>query len=261
MKTQIKRQIVRSRKSQKGLTLIELLVVLVILVGIGGLLLPTINSALSRTHVATCASNFAEVHQMVQRQIIETGGVGDNFDSGIADTVVAAGATAGVNGQNVDVLTVAEVDALNNLGINTVLDRGPAFGDPTFDIDPQQETLVGTTSVAVILDVAQAQEIYLPTGNGERYAWFGIGTGWTGLGTVAPEPPVHFGDTPGFLPDEVYSRFGIVVQLGDAGGTFETAEFKRVSYTLGDTDDSDTNAEFETSDNHIAVYWTDVNTN
>ena len=60
-------RISRAKKTRNGLTLIELIVVLVILVGLGGLLVPTISNALSRTHVATCATTYPEVHQMMQR--------------------------------------------------------------------------------------------------------------------------------------------------------------------------------------------------
>ncbi|MEM0966930.1 MAG: prepilin-type N-terminal cleavage/methylation domain-containing protein [Verrucomicrobiota bacterium] len=247
-------------KSSRGLTLIELLVVLVILVAVGGLLVPTISNALARSHVATCATNFPEVHQMVQRALFESTSLGTDFESGIdiGDTSV------GVNEQAVLTLTADDVAALADVGITTVVDHDEGATDysVTFNIGAAQRTLA-TGQTLITLTPAQAESIYLPNGAGDRYVWLGIGPDWSLLGTLAPEPPVHFGDTPGFLPDEVHSRFGIILQLAedDGAGTavpFESAEFKRVSYSLGNTDGV-AGAEFETGDNHIGVYWTELN--
>jgi prepilin-type N-terminal cleavage/methylation domain-containing protein len=248
------------RASKKaGLTLIELLVVLVILVAVGGLLVPTISSALARSHVSTCASTFPEVHQMMQRAVIENGDIGNNFLSGVDTAVTAADETGGINGQNVEVATADDIGSLAGLGITDVVDHDVSEADynVTFNTGATAEAITDATALVVLTD-NQAESIYLPTANGERYIWFGIGPEWSLLGDLAPEPPAHFGDTPGFLPDEVLSRFGIVVEVFDAD---TPAEYKRVSYSLGDTDTSSAGAEFETGDNHIGVYWTDVNAN
>jgi len=239
----------RRRASQAGLTLIELLVVLIILTGIAGLLVPTIGNALTRTHVSTCATTFPEVHSMMQRVQLEFGEFGTDFDSGIdvADT------TVGVNGQNAVALTADEVDALATVGITSVVDHDATAADynPTFNIGATPRALDETVPVITLTD-AQAEQIFLPAGGDEKYVWFGIGRDWSLLGSLAPEPPVHFGDTAGVLPDEVHSRFGIVKQVADAGGNaLERAEFKRMSYSLDGTN-------FETGDNHIEVYWEEV---
>jgi len=239
---------VRRRASQAGLTLIELLVVLVILTGIGGLLIPTITNALTRTHVATCASNFPEVHQMMQRVQLEFGEFGTKFDSGI--DVGTAG--TGVNGQTVLTLNAADVTALAAVGITDVVDHDAAALDynVTFNIGATTRPLVvGTTLIT--LTEAQAGSIFLPNAALDRYVWLGIGRDWSLLGAISPEPPVHFGDTPGELPNEVHSRFGLVMQVADAAGPFERAVFKRVSFSTDGTD-------FETADNHLEVYWEEV---
>lgn len=267
-------QKLRRRAQEAGLTLIELLVVLVILTGIGGLLIPTISSALSRTHVATCAQTFPEVHQMIQRAQLESGSYGTDFDSGI-DTGTL---TAGVNGQFTEALSDDEALALAAVGITSVVDHDASDPDynVTFSIGATQRLLVDSVTApteasanpeVITLTDLQAESIFLPSATGtattsptgEKYVWFGIGRDWSLLGSLAPEPPAHFGDTPGALPDEVHSRFGIVVQVADStGAALETAQFVRVSYSLGNTDGV-AGADFETADNHIEVYWEELN--
>ncbi|MEO0795709.1 MAG: prepilin-type N-terminal cleavage/methylation domain-containing protein [Verrucomicrobiota bacterium] len=243
-------------KSHKGLTLVELLVVLVVLVATGGLLVPTINNALSRSHVATCATSFPEVHQMMQRVQIEAGQFGTDFDSGLdtADTTTPVNSVpfAGATLQAV-ALTAAEADALAAVGITTVVDHDATAADynVTFNIGSTQRTLGDGEEVITLTD-AQADGVFLPSAGAEKYIWLGIGRDWSLLSTLAPEPPVHFGDTPGSLPDEVHSRFGIIMQVADeAGDALEAAEFKRISYCI----DGDG---FETGDNHIEVYWQEI---
>ena len=239
----------RRRSMRSGLTLIELLVVLVILTAIGGLLVLTIKDSLTRSHVATCATTFPEVHAMMQRVQVEFGQLGTDFDSGI-DT---GDTSAGVNGQNVAPLTADEVTALAAAGITSVVDHDETAADynVTFNIGATPRTLADTEPVITLTD-AQADQIFLPNGSGEKYVWFGIGRDWSLLGDLAPEPPVHFGDTAGFLPDDVHSRFGIIVQVADADGALDRAEFKRMSYSLDGTN-------YETADNHIEIYWEEVN--
>ncbi|MEO0508374.1 MAG: type II secretion system protein [Verrucomicrobiota bacterium] len=258
----------RRLSKKAGLTLIELLVVLVILIATGSLLVPTIKDALTRSHVSTCATTFPEVHQMMQRVQLEFGEFGDVFDSGIhtgGDVPVndanATFTTEGAGELSVSDLSVDEVAALAAVGITTVVDHDSAATDfnVTFNIGATSRALSGDSTVITLTD-DQADAIFLPNGGGgasvpttsEKYVWFGIGRDWTLLGDLTPEPPVHFGDTAGVLPDEVHSRFGIIVQVADeSGDPLERAEFKRTSYCI----DGDG---FETGDNHIEVYWTEV---
>lgn len=261
----MKKRIQNKRQAKAGLTLIELLVVLVILTGLGGLLVPTINNALTRTHIATCATTFPEVHQMMQRVQLEFGQFGTDFDSGIqtgGTTPVNAAASATPVIQSV-ALTDDEALALAAVGITSVVDHDPAATDYniTFNIGATQRLLVDSVATptaasanpeVITLTAAQAEAIFLPAGGSEKYVWFGIGRDWSLLGDLAPEPPVHFGDTAGVLPDEVHSRFGIIMQVADeAGDALERAEFKRVSYCIDGEG-------FETGDNHIEVYWEEV---
>ncbi|WOO39499.1 prepilin-type N-terminal cleavage/methylation domain-containing protein [Rubellicoccus peritrichatus] len=253
-------------KMRKGLTLVELLVVLVILVAVGGLLVPTISSSLSRSHVATCATSFPEVHNMVQRALLESSSLGTDFDSGIYtggtdpvnnSTTTFTATEGGANGTGAlttDALTAGEVVSLAGLGITSVVDHAAAPNNVTFDIGGVQRVLA-TGDELITLTTGQADALFLPTADGEKYVWLGIGRDWSLLGNLAPEPPVHFGDTPGALPDQVHSRFGVVVEVFEDTVTpadSPPAEFKRISYCI----DGDA---FETADNHIEVYWQELN--
>lgn len=265
MSFDLKSRIARAKQARTGLTLIELIVVLVILVGLGGLLVPTINNALTRTHVSTCAVSFPEVHQMMQRVQVEFGSFGTNYDSGIytggsdpvnnsATTNAATQSTGDGSGllQVVD-LTSDEAVALAAVGILGVVDHNDSAADfnVTFNIGATPRALSGG-GPAITLTDDQAAQIFLPFAGAEKYVWFGIGRNWSLLSELAPEPPVHFGDAFGALPDQVHSRFGIIMQVADAAGNpLERAEFKRVSYCI----DGDN---FETGDNHIENYYKEV---
>lgn len=260
MSFDVNARIARAKQTKRGLTLIELIVVLVILVGLGGLLVPTINNALSRTHVSTCAQSFPEVHQMMQRVQLEFGEFGTDFDSGIYtggsdpvnnSTVTFAATGGGANGTGTLAagnLTANEVVGLAAVGITSVVDHAAVPDNVTFSIGGTQRTLAAGQPVLTLTD-PQAEAIFLPNGSGEKYVWFGIGRDWTLLGNLAPEPPVHFGDTAGVLPDQVHSRFGIIMEVFDDDE--ERAQFRRVSYCI----DGDG---FETGDNHIEVYWDEL---
>ncbi len=259
------------RARQAGLTLIELVVVLTILVAIGGLLVPVIGNALTRSHVATCASNYPEVTKMLITAEATRGEFGDGWTTGVFG--VGAGADDPVNNSSANTdgggyanggtggtlavgnLATDEVTALNDLGITTVYNHGdPAAADydVTFNAGLTAETLSATTDVIVLTDT-QAELIYLQTGGSEKYIWLGIDKTWTLLGELTPEPPSHFGDTEGALPHQSYSRFGAIFQVADASGN-PMAKFRRVSYCI----DGDL---FETGDNHIGIHWQEVHGN
>ncbi|MEM8868338.1 MAG: type II secretion system protein [Verrucomicrobiota bacterium] len=204
-------EVTRRLSKKAGLTLIELLVVLVILIATGSLLVPTIKDALTRSHVATCASSFPEVHQMMQRVQLEFGAFGTDFDSGVdtADTTTPVNAAASAAPViQTEALTADEVTALAAVGITSVVDHDATADDYniTFNIGATSRTLADGEPVITLTD-AQAEAVFLPVGAGIKYVWFGIGRDWTLLVDLAPEPPVHNGDTEGVLPDEVHSRF------------------------------------------------------
>ncbi|MEM9419130.1 MAG: prepilin-type N-terminal cleavage/methylation domain-containing protein [Planctomycetota bacterium] len=259
----------RRPAARRGLTLIELVVVLTILVALGGLLVPIIGNVLTRSHVATCSSNIPEIASMLLRKDALQGTFGDNWSTGIE---TGAAATTSVNGNAIGTLSAGEIEALDAAGITTVYDHeletnATVFTatnpyDVTFNNEAVEETITGTTQV---ITLTQAQldglNVTATVADGDRYIWLGIDKDWTGLGVDMPEPPVHFGDTPGFFPDEVYSRFGAIFQVGQSDGAatpateaLGRARFVMVTYSL----DGDA---FETADNHIAIHWQEVDNN
>ena len=262
---------------QRGLTLIELVVVLTILVALGGLLVPVVGNALSRSHVATCSANFPEVSKMLITAQATRGEFGDGWTTGVfgagtgdGDPVNNSAANTAGGGQNPDnlldnatptlavgTLTTAEVAALNEIGIETVFNHGDPTVDDydvTFNPGLTSEALSTTTEV-IVLTVDQAEGCNLPNDNGEKYIWLGIDRPWTFLGELTPEPPVHFGDAEGALPNQSYSRFGAIFKVGEGLTTnyaaLPVAQFSRVSYCI----DGDG---FETGDNHVGVYWQEI---
>ena len=272
----------RAPRRQRGLTLIELVVVLTILVALGGVLVPVIGNALTRSHVATCATNFPEVTKLMIAANSTLGTYGSGWTTGVFVTGAAAGGDAAVNtvlnpagvtdSLNVDTLTDDQKEALADIGIGAVCDHSDTSIDEfdvTFNsgIEDNCVALVDAAGDAVVADVHvleltqdQWEGINLPDpttigGAGSAYIWLGLDKTWTLLGTLTPEPPVHFGDTEGALPNEVYSRFGGIFLIDDdatADNSNATARFTRVSYNITGDD------AFETADNHIGIHWQEV---
>lgn len=260
-------------KRQRGLTLIELVVVLTILVALGGLLVPVIGNALTRSHVATCASNFSEVSKMLIAANATVGDFGDNWTTGVFGAGTGAGdpvnnSAANPNGGGTFFgggtlatgnLTADQVTAMNDLGIVNVCDHGDPAAIDAYDVTFNSGVVANcaaldTTTDVIVLTAQQAAEVYLqPATADQQYVWLGIDKPWTLLGTLTPEPPAHFGDTDGALPNQAYSRFGgvFLVDSGGPGADDGSAEFKRVSYNLDGT-------LFETGDNHIGIQWDEV---
>ena len=248
----------RAPRRQRGLTLIELVVVLTILIAVGGILVPVIGNALTRSHVATCATNIPEVSKMLVAANATLGTFGTNWNTGVfgagtnADEAVndVFGPKTGLTGE-VRLLTTAEATSLDDAGIGNICDHADqttAEFNVTFNnfSDTQCEAPADTVHV-IALNAAAYQAVNLPAPTG-AYIWLGIDKNWSLLGTMTPEPPVHFGDTAGALPHEVYSRFGAVFEVGNGPATF-----KRVTYNIEGAADS-----FETADNHVGIHWQEV---
>lgn len=243
-----------SNSRRRGLTLIELVVVLVILTALGAILVPVIGSAITRAHLATCLTNFPEVTRMLNQASNLQGTLGDGWTNPIASGDFGAGAP----------LTDDQIAALADLGLEnfTTIDTSIAEYNVTFNNGVEPVDFVATpapltdTTNVVVLSAAQVTESYLPPAEaGQQYVFFAIDKSWTLLGTVTPEPPVHFGDTPGALPDEVYSRWGAIFLVDDGDGAIDgdgSASFQKVTVHI--------DGAFETADNHSAVYWQDIDT-
>ena len=249
---------------RRGLTLIELIVVLVILTALGAILVPIIGNAITRSHLATCLTNFPEVTKMLNQASNLQGGYGDGWTN--PENVMTPAATdPQFSGAP---LTDDQIGALAGLGLENF--TAPNTATPEYNVTFNNGVAPGSgsaltggtggTDVAVL--TAEGIEALnlppLPTTNtdNEQYVFFAIDKSWSLLGTVTPEPPVHFGDTPGALPDEVYSRWGAIFKVSDGDATADngngTASFQRVTVYIGDA--------FETADNHSAVYWQEIDT-
>ena len=265
------------RPSRQGLTLLELVVVLTILVALGGILVPVLGNFLTRSHVATCATNINELSKSVLQFNAEKGAYPDRWQTGIAgvnipvDTMwqgqpdVAAGevinnAVHNQTGIQTDVLDGDDIAALAAARITTVYDHGAAT-DVTFSIDATDRPLT-VGEALIFLTNEQAIAINLP-GNAaatpntiaaQRYVWLGMGPECTLFGQGALEAPAHFSDVETLRADRAYSRFGSVFQLAnDAGVALSTAKFKRITFNLEGTADG-----FETAENHIKVFYEEV---
>lgn len=245
------------KASHRGLTLIELVVVLTILVALGGLLVPMVGNALTQSHLATCTANFAEVTKMLYRAQAVNGTMGDGWTNPAAaaasDTTLAANIDfAGKLGT----LSDEEIAALGELGMVNFSSIDTSVDDynVTFNNGVGATAVLADDTDVVILGTDDTEGLYLPNDNGEKYVFFALDKTWSLLGTLCPEPPVHFGDTEGALPHQVYSRWGGIFKVGEGldadYAALPVAEFQRVSVHIGGA--------FETSDNHSGVYWQEV---
>jgi prepilin-type N-terminal cleavage/methylation domain-containing protein len=249
----------RRPTARRGLTLIELVVVLTILTALGALLVPIVGNAITRSHLATCLTNFPEVTRMLNTSQAINGTIGDGWTNPVlANGSPAAGFIAGDYGT----LTQEEIDALAELGMENFTDLGddtvPGY-NVTFNngvVRGAGTPLVADTTNVPVLSDDDAENVFLEFAGDEKYVFFAIDKSWSLLGTATPEPPVHFGDAPGSLPDEVYSRFGAIFQVADAAGNpLPVAQFKRVSVHIGE---EGLGGAYETADAHSAVYWQEV---
>ena len=152
------------KRARSGLTLIELIVVLVILVGLGGLLVPVISNALTQTHVATCAQNFPEITNALLRMETTKGHYGDGWDTAVDENSVH------VNGLSVGTLTADEVIALNEVGIANVFNHNTAAPNYNITFNPGYvPATLDTSTNVVVLTPAQAAAISLPATGTEKY--------------------------------------------------------------------------------------------
>ncbi len=261
MRRVLSHSVARSAARRRGLTLIELVVVLTILVALGAILVPVVGNALTRSHLSTCLTNFPEVTKMLIQAEATRGTLGDGWTNPVDAPEFASRAGA---------LTDDQIDALDDLmapGGNATAGTGeavftsivattPGF-NVTFEngVTPGGGAALTNTTDVVVLTAADAEGLYLPAaGANQQYVFFAIDKSWSLLGDLTSEPPVHFGDTEGALPHQVYSRWGAIflVDSGDAIADNEngSAEFKRVTVHVGGA--------FETADNHSGVYWQEV---
>ncbi len=167
----------------------------------------------------------------------------------------------------------ANITALNNAGISTVLNVVASPSNPTFNpysttaltTAPTPTVLSSSVSVVQVNPAAVARELGInpvittttPTGGGTpttttaygTYVLFGLGDYSAMAGTTMQEAPVHFDDGAGGSPDVIYGRFGLIFQTQDGTGVaLPQAKF------VGVVDLADTGGITDASD-HIQTYF------
>jgi prepilin-type N-terminal cleavage/methylation domain-containing protein len=214
-----------NRPSRRAFTLIELIVVLTILVGLAGVLIPTITNMVGRTNRSTSASNIAEIAGAVQRYEAIFFNYPDRLDAMKTDLVGTDLNTLNPDlplvTENVtltaDTLATLNEAGLVNVGIHTA-------DDTTFVLPTPTAMAVGT----VLLGLTAAHQVDLgleTTGSAGKYVVFGIGTLSALTGTVMVDAPVHFPRDADTNPDEVYSRFLAIFQITDGTDALVRARF------------------------------------
>lgn len=229
------------RKNRRGLTLIELVVVLVVLVAVGGIVVPKLPSMLTRTSVAVAPSNVREVAKTIEQyQIINQGGGPNGYDSlidqnsgpydllprdsggNVAGGQIQSGPISGVNPEIVVSLAKAGITSVWDMD-NTKTEQ------PTIDPYGAEESIGPATELAFINPAAVTGIL----GNGARdpaewgYLVFGVGNNCDIIRESAFEAPVHFNDAADQGANLVYCRYGAIyrVPLINTGGQPATAQF------------------------------------
>jgi prepilin-type N-terminal cleavage/methylation domain-containing protein len=217
-----------NRPNRRAFTLIELIVVLTILIGLAGVLIPTVTNMVGRTNRSTSAINIAEIAGAVQRYEAIYVNYPDQFDSLMTDLT-----GTDLNTLNPDLPLVTEDVALTAGTLATLNEAGlfnvgiHAVDDTTFNLPTPTAMAVGT----VLKGLTVAHQVALgleTTGSVGKYLVFGIGTRSELNGTIMVDAPVHFPRDADTNPDEVYSRFLAVFQVTDGTDALVRARFTGV---------------------------------
>ena len=230
------------RTNNKGLTLIELLVVLVILIALAGILIPQLPNVLQKTHASAAATNLPELNKRMQEYSAlysrQPAGLDNLAVSGTAlinylPDAEAAGANA-VDGQlTPGILTADEAEALEHVGITTVMPLTALSTGLTGGLSPTINPYVAGGAVAIdatlfaaVVDQAAVQALLLPTSvPTDRFVAYGIGAASDLTGTVLSEAPFHFSESGTENVSNTYLRYLAVYQVQAAGTTLEHARF------------------------------------
>ena len=244
------------RKRNQGLTLIELVIVLAILAAVGGFVIPMLPNMLSKTRVASGASNIPELNKAIELYQSLYGAYPDKFDditdAGSYFPYWGAQGTADIY-QTSD-LTAAEAALLVDAGIadveNLVVDPATFTADQSTTwnpyVDPATETSPAANMTVFELDPAAATRLFGVDPTDQRFVILGIGNKCTIVGRTVHEAPTHFNEAPGFHAQEMYSRYCAVFSIN------ETNEIVRFMGCIAVTQDGPM-----TASGHVAEYWND----
>lgn len=224
---------------RSGLSLLELLVVLTILIALGGIVVSTLPGMLNRTQVATAAANVPEIESTIRRMaVLSQGQIGNRFDALISGTASLDGSIPGYIGGaelfETTSLSPPEIEALRSIGITELI---PALDDAqnaTFGSHDQLPVLIGTDARVCAISQEPALVLLregwnLEVDAGSRFFVFGLGEQCSLVGggpkAAFAEAPVHFSDERDQSPEDMYSRYLILVELKPAGESEFVARF------------------------------------
>ncbi len=210
-----------------GLSLLELLVVLTILIALGGIVVSTLPGMLRRTQVATAAANIPEIDATIRRAaVLSQGRIGNRFDSLISGTAAIDGNIPSyIGGAEVFEavgLSTSEINALREVGITELVPAMAETENATFSSHDQLPVAIGSDTRVCTLSTEVAASILPQDWNyeppeGAKYVVFGLGEQCSMVGAGAQasfsETPVHFSDDRDQSPEEMYSRYLLLVEL------------------------------------------------
>lgn len=229
----------RRQSCRDGLSLLELLVVLTILIALGGIVVSTLPGMLRRTQVATAAANIPEIDATIRRNsMLSQGRIGNRFDA----LVSGAGSLDGnvpsyIGGSDLfqtSSLSAGEVEALRQVGITELIPAAATSENATFGSHDQPPVAVDSDSRVCVLGTEIASTIlyrdwnFEPVENG-KYLVLGLGEQCTLVGAGAKaafsETPVHFSDDRDQSPEEMYSRYLLLVEVKSISETESVARY------------------------------------
>ena len=201
--------------------------VLTILIALGGIVVSTLPGMLRRTQVATAAANIPEIDATIRRAAVLTQGkIGNRFDSLVSGAASLDGNipkyVGGAEAFEAVDLSAAEVEALREVGITELVPALVETENATFSSHDQPPIQIssGTRVCALVGDVAATvlpQDWNLQPVDGAKYLVFGLGEqcSLVGAGVQAAfsETPVHFSDDRDQSPEQMYSRYLLLLEL------------------------------------------------
>lgn len=227
------------RIQRYGLSLLELLVVLTILIALGGIVVATLPGMLKRTQVAMASVNVPEIDATIRRNATMTQGeIGNRFDSLISGSDSVDGSVPSyVGGAEVFEATTlgeSEVAALREIGVTELIPAIAETDNATFNSHDQLPVEIGTDTRVCVLNSEVAvtllkEEWNLEPNESAKYIVFGLGEQCSivGAGPKAAfaETPVHFSDDRSQSPEEMYSRYLIIVEIQPGTDTLSVARY------------------------------------
>jgi len=216
--------------------LLELLVVLTILIALGGIVVSTLPGMLKRAQVATAAANIPEIDATIRRNAtLAQGQIGNRFDSMIAGS--DGGVPSYIGGSEffeTGSLSPSEVEALQQIGITELVPAAEGVTSATFQSHDQLPIAIGNDSRVCSLSADAAATILREGWNFEpaenaKYIVMGLGEQCTLVGggpkAAFSESPVHFSDDRDQSPEQMYSRYLIIVELNSVADDTTVARY------------------------------------